>query len=80
MLIVVHLARRCFLLSDLMSIWMIYMNDTPGMSIVEFCVYIYGMGGDRHGRHVWDWILYMLDGLTLKEGNGINLGSMHGCS
>lgn len=51
------------------------MNDTPGMSIVEFCVYIYGMGGDRHGRHAWDWILYMLDGPTLKEGNGINVGS-----
>lgn len=48
---------------------MIYTNDTPGMSVVEFCVYIYGAGADRHGRHGWDWILYMLDGPTLKEGN-----------
>lgn len=51
---------------------MIYTNDTPGMSVVEFRVYIYGMGGDRHGRHAWDWILHILDGSTLKEGNGIN--------
>lgn len=28
---------------------MIYMNDTPGMSIVEFCVYIYGMEGTDMG-------------------------------
>jgi len=55
-----------------MSIWMIYTNDTPGMSVVEFRVYIYGMGGDRHGRHASDWILHILDGSTLKEGNGIN--------